>query len=159
MRCAWCLVWSYNAAVEPHLTRRWLAYNGSYAVLLVLLGAASFVVLEPQFVMAELMDADDALQLVLPHGVPLMVGAAAIGTLALWALYGRKPRALIPILVTQALLVFLVGHNLAILGIVEMTSGLLLVGAEFVGLTVFLAGVFAGGVVLFQILGSRFRPA
>lgn len=89
--------------------------------------------------------------------MPLMVAAAVIGTLVLWALYGRKPRALIPILVTQALLVFLVGHNLAILGIVETTSGLLLIGAEFVGLTVFLAGVFAGGVVFLRVLGSRFQ--
>ncbi len=142
---------------KPQSTRRWLVYNGSYAALLVLLGAASFVVLEPQFTMAELMDADDALQQVLPHGVPLMVAAVVIGTLVLWALYGRKPGALIPILVTQVLLVFLVGHNLAILGIVEMTSGLLLIGAEFVGLTVFLAGVFAGGVVFLRVLGSRFQ--
>ena len=84
-----------------------------------------------------------------------MIVAALAGTFALWMLFGRTRAALIPILVTQILLVFLVGHNLAILGLVEMSSDLLYIVGEFVGLTVFLAAGFAAGVRLFASAGSR----
>ena len=150
-----CLVWSYNKAVAKHSTLRWLGYNGSYAALLIGLGIVSLVVLEPQFTMAELMLSDDALAQVIPPAVPLMIVACAVGTLLLWSLLGRKGSAFIPLLVTQVLLVLLVGHNLAILGVVEMSASLLYVAAEFVVLTVVLAAGFATGVVLTGVVRSR----
>ena len=153
--CGLCLAWSYNKAVAEHSTARWFGYNGSYAALLVALGAVSFMVLEPQFTMAELMLADDALAQVIPPAVPLMVIAGLAGSLALWVLFGRRTTALIPILVTQTLLVVLVGHNLAVLGLVEMSTDLLYVVGEFLVLTVALAVGFAATVVLLGIVRNR----
>ena len=146
--CGLCLVWSYDKAVTDHSTRRWFGYNASYAALLVALGAVSFVVLEPRFTMAELMVSDDALAQLIPPALPLMIVAAVAGSFLLWVLYGRRRAALIPIVVTQTLLVILVGHNLAILGVVEMSADLLYVVGEFVVLTVSLALGFAAGVML-----------
>jgi len=152
--CGLCLVWSYNKAVPGHSTTRWFGYNASYAALLVALGAVSFVVLEPRFTMAELMVSDDALAQVIPPALPLMIVAAVAGSFLLWVLYGRRRAALIPILVTQTLLVLLVGHNLAILGVVEMSADLLYVVGEFVALTVALAAGFAAGVMLIESVRS-----
>jgi len=146
--CGLCIVWSYNTAALDHSVKAWFAYNGVIAGLLIGIGGVSFLVLDPKFTMAEAMLMDDALAVLMPPAMPLMIGASLIGTGLLWMIFGRHRRSIIPILVTQTLLVFLVGHNLAILGLVEMTSSLLTVGFEFVGLTVYLAGGLAVGVIV-----------
>jgi hypothetical protein len=53
---------------------------------------------------------------------------------------------LVPAFVVQVLLVFLVGHNLAILGLVELSGDLLVTFVEFIGLTALLGFGFAAGV-------------
>jgi hypothetical protein len=155
--CGLCVAWSYNRGVAEHSTSRWFAYNGGCAAILVALGVVSFLVLEPQFTMAELEGSDDALAKLIPPALPLMIGASVVGALALWALFGRQSKAFLSLLVTQTLLVFLVGHNLAILGLVESSSELFEIALEFVGLTVFLAGGFAAVVMLVEWI--RTRPA
>lgn len=141
--CGLVIVWSYNHVVPGHSPGRWFAYNGINVVLLVALGAVSIGVLDPRFTMAETMVMDDALAELIPPALPLMLAAILVGTSLLWALYDRQRRAIVPILVTQTLLVFLVGHNLAILGLVELSVDIVAAFAEFVGLTVFLGFAFA----------------
>ena len=152
--CGLVIVWSYTKAVSEHSPRRWFVYNGFQIGLLVALGMVSFVVLDPKFTMAEAMVMDDALAELIPPALPLMILAILVGTFLLWIAYGRKRGALAPILVTQVLLVFLVGHNLAILGLVELSGDLLAVFAEFIGLTAFLGVGFAAGLMLL----TRVRP-
>lgn len=125
------------------------------ATLLVALGGASLLVLDPRLTMAEAMVMEDALSELIPPALPLIVGAIVIGTLALWLGFGRRRRTLVPLLVTQIMLVFLVGHNFAILGLVEMSSGLLTLTVEFVGITFFLAGAYGAGVMLSRIVRSE----
>lgn len=155
--CGLVIVWGYTKAVPDHSSARWFAYNGWLVGLLVALGAASFIVLDPRFTMAEAMAMDDALAELIPPALPLMIAATLAGTLLLWAAYGRRKAALAPILATQVLLVFLVGHNLAILGLVEVSDDLLTVFVEFIGLTAFLGAGFAAGLVLLSWLLERFR--
>jgi hypothetical protein len=114
--------------------------------LLVGLGAASFLLLEPRFTMAEVLNASDPVARLLPPAMPLIVGGTVVGTLVLWLGFGRRWRALFPMFVTMALLMFLVGHNLAVLGLVEIPTEAFYRVLEFVGLTVFLASAFASGV-------------
>ncbi len=155
--CGASLVWSYRAAVADHAPRRWLAYVGACSGLLITLGIVSLVVLEPRFTMTDLVDNDEALGLLLPPALPLMGAATVVGTGLLWLWLGRRPRALVPLLVSQLLLVFFVGHNLAILGLIEMSSDLLVGLAEFVGLTLLLGGLFAAGVIAVETI--RHGPA
>ena len=143
------LAWSYTEAIDGHTPAAWLAYNGAITVLLILLGIASFAFLEPQFTMAEAMAmGDEAIGRLLPPAIPLMMVATAVGTAALWAVFGRRPGALLPMLVALGLVVFFVGHQLAILGLVEGTGDLLGFYAEFVALGAFLAATYAVGVLL-----------
>lgn len=157
--CGLAIVWGYTKAVPAHSSARWFAYNGWLAGLLVALGVASFAVLDPRFTMAEAMAMDDALAELIPPALPLMITATLVGTLLLWFAYGRRRAALAPILVTQVLLVFLVGHNLAILGLVELSDDLLAVFVEFTGLTAFLGAGFAAGLVLLGWLRGRLRQS
>ena len=155
--CGLVIVWSYSKAVPEHSPRRWFVYNGFNTGLLVVLGAVSFLVLDPKFTMAEAMVMDDALAELIPPALPLMIGAILVGTLLLWSAYGRRSGTLVPILVIQVLLVFLVGHNLAILGLVELSADLVTVFAEFIGLTAYLGVGFAAGLMLLMQVRSGFR--
>lgn len=155
--CGLVIVWSYGKAVPEHSPRRWFVYNGFNAGLLVVLGAVSFLVLDPKLTMAEAMVLDDALAELIPPALPLMIGAILVGTLLLWSAYGRRSGTLVPILLTQVLLVFLVGHNLAILGLVELSADLVTVFVEFIGLTAYLGVGFAAGLMLLVQVRSGFR--
>lgn len=154
--CGICLVWSYRAAVSAPSTRAWLVYGSTCTALVAVLGFASLAILEPRFTMAEMMVVDDAMAVLVPPSLPLMGGAAVLGTVVLWLWSGRRSRALLPLLVTQVLLVFFAGHQLAFLGLVDMPDGQVVatMGA-FVGLVMLLGGLFTGGVLIGEALRTR----
>ena len=145
--CGFCIAWSYRAGVVDHSTAAWFRYGGLYAAEMIALGGVSLVVLRPRFTMAELLVAEDAFQRLMPPAVPLMVGAMVVGTIVVWLDCGRRWTAFAPILVTQILLVFLLGHQFAFLGLVEPSSALLLVFSEFGLFTIGLTGAFCAGVM------------
>lgn len=145
--CGSCVVWSYRSTVARQSITAWARYAGVYVTEMIALGAVSLVVLDPRFTMAGLMVADDAFDRLLSPSMPLMAGAIVAGTILIWIYYGRRRRALLPILATQTLLVFLLGHQFAFLGLVETSSALLLVFLEFSAIVVGLAIVFCLGVV------------
>ena len=86
-----------------------------------------------------------------------MIGAMVVGTIAVWLYCGRRWAALAPILVTQVLLVFLLGHQFAFLGLVESSSALLVVFGEFALFTVGLAAAFCFGVMWSMMALERLR--
>lgn len=145
--CGSSLAWSYGT-LPARSGRAWWAYNAACVAVLVALGVVSLLTMEPEFTMAEVMDMDDPLGRLLPLGVPLMAGGTVVGSALIWLAFGRGARSVVPILVTQALLVFLIGHNLAILGAVEIPSDMLYLVGEFVGLTLFLGAGFAATAAL-----------
>ncbi len=145
--CGFCIVWSYRKGVDDHSTAAWFRYAGLYAVEMIALGAVSLAVLRPQFTMAELLVADDAFERLMLPSVPLLIGAMVVGTVLVWLYCGRRWTALAPILVTQVLLVFLLGHQFAFLGLVASSSALLVVFGEFALITFSLTVVFCLGVM------------
>ena len=155
--CGFCIVWSYRKGVADHSTTAWFRYGGVYTAEMVVLGAVSLAVLRPQFTMAELMVADDAFERLLPPSMPLMIGAMAVGTILIWLYCGRRRPALIPIVSTQVLLVFFLGHQFAFLGLVESSSTLLEVFGEFALFTVGLATAFCFGVMWSTMALERLR--
>lgn len=145
--CGVCVSWSYRLAVHQHSTAAWFRYVGLYAAEMIALGAVSLITLEPRFTMAELMVSDDAFARLLPPSMPLLIGAIVVGTTLIWLFYGRRRAALGPIVITQLLLVFLLGHQFAFLGLVESSSALWVVFAEFALITVALTALFGFGVL------------
>jgi hypothetical protein len=155
--CGFSITWSYRKGVVGHSTAAWFRYAGLYAAEMIALGAVSLVVLRPRFTMAELMVADDALEQLMPPSLPLMIGAMVVGTVLIWLYYGRRWAALAPIAVTQVLLVFLLGHQFAFLGLVESSSALLVIFGEFALITVGLTAAFCFGVRWSTTLLRRVR--
>lgn len=155
--CGLCVVWSYRKGVAKHSTPAWFKYAGLYAGEMIALGAVSFVMLQPEFTMAELMVADDAFDRLLPPSMPLLLGAMVAGTILIWLYVGRRQQALIPILVTQVLLVFFLGHQFAFLGLVETSSAVLQVFAEFALYTIGITAAFCVAVLGTTMLLERVR--
>ncbi len=155
--CGFCLAWSYATGVANHSTVAWFRFVGLYAGEMIALGAVSMAVLRPRFTMAELMVADDAFERLLPPSMPLMIGAMVVGTLLVWVSSGWRRGALLPILTTQILLVFLVGHQFAFLGLVESSTTLLWIFGEFALFTIGLTAVFGLGVMWSTVLRERLR--
>ena len=156
--CGFSVAWSYRRAVVDHSTGAWFRYAGLYATELIALGAISVAVLQPRFTMAELLVAENDMELLMPPSVPLMVGVMVVGTVLFWLYYGRRRAALVPILVTQVLLVFLLGHQLAFLGLVESSSTLIVAFGEFALIAVGIAAAFCSGVMWSTIALGRLRP-
>jgi hypothetical protein len=145
--CGLSIAWSYRQAETAPSTRRWITYNAYCTTLLIGLGGVSLLLLEPEYTMAELTNNDNALAMLMQPAAPLMTGGTIIGSLLLWAIYGPRSKTIIPILTTQALLMLLVGHNLAILGLVDIPRDQQYKILEFIGLTIFLAATFALGAI------------
>lgn len=153
--CGLSLAWSYRSTAGGRPAARWYGYNTIYVLVLLVLGAVSLVVLEPRFTMAELMVADDPLGDLLPPAVPLLIIGPLVGTVVTWALFGRNRASVLPILVTQLTIGFLLGHNLAALGAVVWVAEIIPLVAEFVVLTVGLAVAYAVGAHFMTMLHLR----
>jgi hypothetical protein len=109
--------------------------------------------------MAELVVADDAFERLMRPSAPLMIGAIVVGTIPIWLRLGRRSAAFAPVLVTQVLLVFLLGHQFAFLGLVESSAALLVVFGEFALFTVGLAAAFCLGVMWSTLALGRTTPS
>lgn len=157
--CGFSVTWSYRRAVADHSTGAWFRYAGLYAAEMIALGAGSVAVLQPRFTMAELLVAENDMELLMRPSAPLMVGAMVVGTVLFWLYYGRRRAALVPILVTQVLLVFLLGHQLAFLGLVESSSALIVAFGKFALIAVGIAAAFCSGVMWSTIALDRLRPS
>lgn len=140
--CGAALAWSYRESAAGHTWGRWWGHIGLSAGILIGLGAWSLLTLEPRFSMAELMTAEDPLSMVLPPAMPLMAWGVVVGTAIVWVLASRRVGAIPAIFVTQVLLVLLVGHNLAILGLVDIPADEMFRLWSFLGVTCFLAAGF-----------------
>ncbi len=155
--CGFSVVWSYRRTVAKHSTAAWIRYTGLYAAEMIVLGFVSLSVLQPRFTMAEAMVMDDAMAELTPPALPLMTGVVFVGTSLFWLYYGRRRRALVPLLITQVLLVFLLGHQLAFLGVVESSSPMIAFFGEFALIAVGIAGAFSSGVLGSTILLKPIR--
>ncbi|MGI9584996.1 MAG: hypothetical protein ACR2N7_05340 [Acidimicrobiia bacterium] len=120
--CGLAIAWSYARAIDQPSSRRWYGLNAAFLSTLLALGVVSLLGFEPAWTFAELNVDDAPLGDLFSRAVPIMIVFSIAGALVVWAAFGRKRAALIPILVTETLLVLLVGHNVAIIGLVDLTA-------------------------------------
>jgi hypothetical protein len=146
--CGMSLAWSYRLMVQPTSLRSWIQYNLIYDVLFVILGVVSLVVYEPITTAAEVMATNEAPTELISLALPLSIAFTLAGTGLIGWLYGSSWRHYMAVLVTTTLLIFLLGINVSILGLVEIpVSAMYLVMEMFLlilALDVVYAAVFAG---------------
>lgn len=150
--CGACISWSYGKLRNGPTPKTWLAYNGLHVILLNALGVASLLLLEPVASLTELNASADPLGDLVPTALPLMVTASLVGTAVLWTTFSRQLRSLPSVFIAHTLLVVLIGHNQAILGLVDLTDptarimsisgATLFLGASFAATHLILTGVY-----------------
>lgn len=150
--CGGSLAWTYASLFPRREPGSWFGYVGVYLALLLLLGAASVALLDPVASMAELITANEPPGPLIAEAMPLTVGYSLAATVVLSRMWGRTLRAFGSIALTTALLVALLGLNVSVLGLVEMSGEAVPVLGEFFGL---LALIMLGYGALFAALERR----
>ena len=131
----------------------WFTLNAAYVGTLLALGVVSVMLYEPEWTFAELNVPNPPLGDLFTRVVPLMVIYTVGATLLVWASFGRVRSAFVPILVTEALLVLLLGHNVAIIGLVSIPAGSWYLVGEMLALVAFLGIVYAVACSALERLG------
>ncbi len=152
--CGACLAWTYDVLFQPATLSTWTAFIGLHTLVLLLLGAVSVAVFEPVVPLAAVIAANQAPTALIKRAFPLtcvFVLAAALLTSVLW---GRTPRKFGINLLTSTVLILLLGLNVSVLGLVQMSSDSSGVVAEFLGLVVLIMAGF--GLALIVIQRGRF---
>ena len=120
--CGMSISWSHARATTDSSAASWLWLNGVYLTSLIVLGVVSLIGFEPTWTFAELNTDEPPLGELFGAALPLMAAFSLAAAAPIWLCFGRTRASIAPILVTEALLVFLVGHNVAIIGLVDLTA-------------------------------------
>ena len=150
--CGVCLGWSYALVVDRPTPGSWFAYNAGYVVLLFALGAVSLLAFEPQATIAALVAADEPPGDLIAEALPMIATFTVLGAAVIGAVYARRLREWLAILLTAVVLVALLGLNVSVIGLVDIPTASWYLIAELLGLIVVLAAVFA---VVFAALERR----
>lgn len=145
--CGMCISWGFGLLVERPSWRGWLLYNMILNGMLILLGIVSLLLFEPIISMAALSTSDGPPLDLLGQALPM----AAVFTLVMAVLitigYGRSWAKFGAVLLTSVLLVLLLGHNVFILGLVDIPRGSLYLVLEMFGLIILLNVVYVAAFI------------
>jgi hypothetical protein len=154
--CGLSIAWSYKKVADPSSMPHRFALNAAYLATLLALGVVSVALYEPEWALAELIVENPLLGDLFSRVVPLMVVYAIGASLAVWAAFGRVRSSLLPILVSEVLLVVLLGNNVAIIGLVDIPAGSWYLVVEMLGLVAFLGITYS---VAFPVLDRLSSPS
>lgn len=146
--CGLCLSWSYAMLVDTPSVAGWLRYNLLY-LLLFGLGPISLSLYEPMMTIPELLSSPNGMPDALVQAVlPFTAVYTLLMALFITWLYGRRWSHLLIVLPTCAMLMLLLGLNIAPMGLVYLTTGWLFMLLELLILIVALNFVFVLGFLL-----------
>jgi hypothetical protein len=153
--CGAMISWSYALVVDRPSVAGWLGYNALYLVLLFLLGPISLLLFEPMMTIPELVSSPSGLPDELFRAVlPVVALYTPLMALVITRLHSRRWSGYGVVLITCAVLVFLLGLNIAPMGLVFLTGGWVRMLLEVVGLVVALDVVYAAVYLLIAGAGK-----
>jgi hypothetical protein len=151
--CGLGIALSYALLVDSPTMGGWLRYNLHYLLLLIGLAPLSLLLFEPVTTIPALLASPDGLPAELIREIlPLAAVYTLFMALLITWLYGRRWSRLIVVLPTCAVLVLLLGLNVAAFGLVQLTAGWAPLMLELLGLVVALNLVY---VVAFLWLARK----
>jgi hypothetical protein len=151
------LGWSYQVLSPRRSLRGWLAYNALYLGLFALLGVVSLLIYEPIATTAALAASPDALRVLIRRTLPLTVGFTLASAAIIVMLYGRSLATSLAALATCTILTLFLGHNVAVIGLVEMAGDATYLTALFFALTATILATNASAFFLLE-RNALFRP-
>ena len=140
--CGACISWSYGLLVERPSWQSWLVYNLIYVGILILLGLVSVLLFEPITTIAAVSAAGGLPMDLLGQAMPMTAVFTLFVSIVITLGYGRSWVKFSAVLLTSILLVLLLGHNVFILGLVDIPQGALYLVLEMFGLIIVLNVVY-----------------
>jgi hypothetical protein len=148
------LAWSHSRLFPLGTPVNWLGYNALHVLLLGVLAVASIAWFEPITTFSAVVAANAPPRELMSKALPLSC-AFAVGTaLLLYALWGRSWRDGLAALLASTAIMVLLGANVSVLGLVEMTQGGIRTLSLFFALFVLLAFVYSVSAIVAG-LGTR----
>jgi hypothetical protein len=160
--CGACVAWTYGLLFPVPSAGSWLRYNLLYLALFVLLGAVSVVLFAPIATVTELTAMGGNPGELIGRAVPLMVAWVPVSAILATRVFGGDRRHLGPLLATATVLTLFLGHNVAIIGLVEFGANELFLLAEFAFLIAVINAVFVAAFLALErrrLLAGAVRPA
>lgn len=149
-----CIAWSYRRLFRPPTVASWITYNASYVALLILLGVASLVVFDPVYSITALTAGQEPPRELMAQAMPLSLAFIVVSSALVWALWGRTLLDAVAVFVTSAVLILLLGLNVAVLGLVHLTGTTTYLVTEFFALVAFLAATY---LVSYLVIEAAYR--
>ena len=147
--CGATLAWTYDLLFETASPRSWWGFILLHTGLL-LLGVASVLAFEPAVPMAALIAANEPPTELIGRAIPLTGAFIVVAALVPTFLWGRSLRKLASNLVTSAVLIVLLGLNVSVLGLVDMSVESRFVVVEFLALLVVIMLIYGTIFVLLR---------
>lgn len=143
--CGMGLAWNYGALVDEPSVRGWVAFNALHVGLLAVLTLISFALFDPVMSMAEVVNSTGGLPDELAsRALPVTLAYAGVSAVVVQILFRGRWSTFPVTLVATVALQLLLGLNLAAAGLVDIPRESLYLIAEFLGLVILIAGVYAG---------------
>jgi hypothetical protein len=148
--CGLSVAWTYRWLFEGAAIASWLRYNLLYFATFLLLGMASVLAFEPTSTIATLVEANEPPTELIGQALPLTVAFTGGAAALISTLHGRSWRQFGATLATCTVLVLLLGLNVSVIGLVEITSRSVYLVAELFALIGMLVAGFVSTFVLFE---------
>jgi hypothetical protein len=148
--CGACVAWTYGLLFPVWSSGSWLRYNLAYLVLFVVLGAVSVVVFAPIATVTELTAMGGNPGELIGRAVPLMLAWVPASAILVTRVFGGGRAHFGPIVVAAAVLTLFLGHNVAIIGLVEFGANELFLLAEFAFLIAVINAVFVAAFLALE---------
>lgn len=148
--CGVCLGWSYGLLVARPSRPSWLVYNLIYDGALILLGVLSILLYKPETTISAMVASDGLPVDLLGQSLPLAVVFTLLLAVGITRGYGRGWAPFAVVLLTSVLLVLLLGHNVFILGLIDIPLGSYVLVLEMFGLILILNAVYVAVFILLE---------
>jgi hypothetical protein len=120
--CGAAVAWTYALLFPRPAIGGWVGYNLVYVAVLVGLGLVSLLIYEPITTAAVLIEAGGSPTELIRRATPLSAVAILLAAALMHQLWGRGIRHFLPLLVSNTLVIVLLGLNVSVLGLVEFDS-------------------------------------
>lgn len=147
--CGLSLAGSYALTVARPSISGWILYNALYIAMLGLLGLASVAIFDPITTIATLLKTNGPPTQLFQQALPMTAFFTLASSLTFGLLYRPNWRGWGAIALANILLVFFLGLNVSVIGLVDIPRSFLYLVFELVGLILSLGVVY---VVFFVVL-------
>ena len=141
---------SYGKIINTPSLKNWLGYNFIYILMFILLAVMSIIIFEPVTTAAEIMQAKTRPDELIKRAIPLSEIFTISFSLIMGFLFGKKIIDYIIILLTNSVLMIILGLNVSIIGLVKIPSGFFYLVFELFALIITIFIVYAGVFIIFE---------